>query len=54
MRILPLLLGLAAIATAEVYTLGPDSQPKPGVPKGVLTKHVLKPGKFYPGTPHDY
>ena len=36
------------------YTLGPDSQPQPGVPKGTVTKHVLDPGKFYPGTPHNY
>ena len=36
------------------YTLGPDSQPQPGVPKGTLTRHVLAPGKYYPGTPHNY
>src|SRR5262245_28610585 len=36
------------------YSLGPDSQPQPGVPKGSLTKHTLAPGKFYPGTPHNY
>ena len=36
------------------YALGPDSQPQPGVPKGTLTKHILAPGKFYPGTPHNY
>ena len=36
------------------YALGPDSQPQPGVPKGTLTKHVLAPGKFFPGTPHNY
>ncbi len=39
---------------AEEYTLGPDSQPQPGVPKGVVTKYKLEPGKFYPGTPHNY
>ncbi len=39
---------------AEDYALGPDSQPQSGVPKGVVTKYVLAPGKFYPGTPHDY
>jgi gluconolactonase len=37
----------------EDYTLGPDSQPHDGVPKGTVTKFVLKPGKFYPGTPHN-
>ena len=36
------------------YSLGPDSQPQPGVPKGTLTQHKLAPGKYYPGTPHDY
>jgi gluconolactonase len=36
------------------YSLGPDSQPQAGVPKGTLTKHRLAPGKFFPGTPHDY
>jgi sugar lactone lactonase YvrE len=36
------------------YSLGPDSQPKPGVPKGTITKHTLAPGKFFPGTPHNY
>jgi enterochelin esterase-like enzyme len=36
------------------YSLGPDSQPQPGVPKGTLTRHVLPPGRFFPGTPHNY
>jgi len=36
------------------YSLGPDSQPQPGVPKGTVTRHVLAPGKYYPGTPHTY
>src|SRR6185312_7464940 len=36
------------------YPLGPDSQPQPGVPKGAVTHYVLKPGRFYPGTPHNY
>ncbi len=54
MRILTLALYTSAILCAEDYTLGPDSQPQPGVPKGTLTKHVLNPGKFYPGTPHNY
>jgi sugar lactone lactonase YvrE len=53
--------GLLAIAVVAVlaqppldYSLGPDSQPQPDVPKGVLTRHVLAPGKFFPGTPHTY
>jgi enterochelin esterase-like enzyme/sugar lactone lactonase YvrE len=50
------ILALAAIAVvlAQDYALGTDSQPHDGVPKGVVTKHKLDPGKYYPGTPHDY
>ena len=36
------------------YSLGADSQPHAGVPAGAVTKHVLPPGKFFPGTPHNY
>ena len=36
------------------YSLGQDSQPQPGVPAGSVTKHVLAPGRFFPGTPHTY
>jgi len=36
------------------YSLGSDSQPKADVPKGAVTRHVLAPGKFFPGTPHNY
>jgi gluconolactonase len=43
-----------ALLYAEDYALGPDSQPQTGVPKGTVTKHKLDPGKFYPGTPHNY
>ena len=42
--------GLGAVE----YALGPDSQPQAGVPKGAVTKHVLAPGKHFPGTPHNY
>lgn len=38
---------------AEDYTLGPDSQPQAGAPKGTVTKFILAPGKDYPGTPHN-
>ncbi|MBM3784157.1 MAG: gluconolactonase [Acidobacteria bacterium] len=41
-------------AGAAEYSLGPDSQPREGVPKGVVTKHVLKPGKQFPGVPHNF
>ena len=43
-----------ALLRAEDYTLGPDSQPQSGVPKGVVTKYALEPGQFYPGTAHNY
>ena len=47
------LLVSTACLYAQPYTLGPESQPQPGVPKGVVTKFKLAPGKFYPGTPHN-
>ena len=47
-------LSAAALLPAENYVLGPESQPQSGVPTGVVTKHTLEPGKFYPGTPHNY
>jgi len=54
--VLTLLLVVAAtmLLHAETYTLGPDSQPHEGVPKGTVTKYILKPDRFYPGTPHHY
>ncbi len=55
MRLFPLAALVAALSLhAQTYTLGPDSQPKAGVPHGTVTKYILPPGKFYPGTPHDY
>src|SRR3954454_7147710 len=45
---------LALALNAQDYSLGPDSQPQPNVPKGAITKHRIDPGKFFPGTPHDY
>src|SRR5580765_240476 len=36
------------------YSLARDSQPQPGVPAGTVAKYVLAPGKFFPGTPHNY
>src|SRR5580692_7029637 len=44
----------ATLGCAQNYALGPDSLPQPGVPKGSVAKYQLPPGKFYPGTPHDY
>lgn len=55
MRLLSVaLLCTAALLRAGDYSLGPDSQPQSSAPKGVVTKYKLEPGRFYPGTPHDY
>jgi sugar lactone lactonase YvrE/predicted alpha/beta superfamily hydrolase len=48
------LLAFAAMGLhSQDYTLGPDSQPQDGVPKGMVTKFTLAPGKDYRGTPHN-
>jgi enterochelin esterase-like enzyme/sugar lactone lactonase YvrE len=54
-QILPFLLLISAALPllAQDYALGPDSQPQAGVPKSTVTKFVLPPGKYYPGTPHN-
>ncbi|MBM3752557.1 MAG: hypothetical protein FJW38_01080 [Acidobacteria bacterium] len=51
-----LLLTTAALGAAaqQSYELGPDSQLQLATPKGALTKHTLAPGKYFPGTPHNY
>jgi sugar lactone lactonase YvrE len=54
MKALLPILAFAGILSAQDYSLGPDSQPNPAVPKGTVTKLKLAPGKFFPGTPHDY
>jgi hypothetical protein len=36
------------------YALGRDSQAQAGVPTGTVTQHKLAPGRFYPGTTHNY
>jgi enterochelin esterase family protein len=56
-----LLLG-AALAPAlraadplnDVYLLGPDSAPQPGVPQGTVTPWEQLPSQAYPGTLHDF
>ena len=46
---------LAVSAPApEAYELGPDSKPKPGVPRGTVTKHAWTNSTVYPGTVRDY
>lgn len=36
------------------YTLGPDSQPRPGVPQGKFTDARVLPSTVFPGTQHTY
>ncbi len=43
-----------ALPAQTSYLPGPESEPQPGVPKGVVTRYELPPGRFYPGTPHSY
>ena len=43
-----------AVQAPVDYSLGQDSQPQPDNPKGSLTQHVLAPGTYFPGTPHNY
>lgn len=44
----------AALAAPQTYTLGPDSQRQPGVPKGAVTKHTFTSQDVFPGTVRDY
>jgi gluconolactonase len=53
-RIAFILLAAASLLHAEDYVLGPESQPQPGVPKGVVSRYKLDPGKYYPGVTHSY
>jgi len=41
------------ISAADDYKLGPDSQEKPGVPKGMISKATWK-SEVFPGTVRDY
>src|SRR5690349_18748953 len=52
MKLLALL--MPVVLFAQPYTLGPDSLPKPGVPKGKVTKLSWSTSKLYPGTTRDY
>jgi Enterochelin esterase and related enzymes len=53
MKLFAILILSAASLLAEEYKLGPDSQPQPGVPKGVVTQY-RQTSKIYPGTTRDY
>ena len=55
---LPLIVlcALAAVSAAfasDVYTLGPDSMPQEGVPRGEVTRYHWS-SKIFPGTERDY
>ncbi len=39
---------------ASEYTLGADSQPQDGVPKGAVMRRTQTPSRIYPGTTYDY
>ncbi len=52
-RTLGVLISAAAMAAAEDYVPGPDSQRQAGVPQGKVTKHEWV-SKIYPGTVRDY
>ena len=49
-----LALGIPCMGTADDYTLGPDSMPQDGVPKGSVTKHVFTDSEIYPGTETEF
>jgi enterochelin esterase family protein len=49
----PLFLAAGFAAAADDYKLGPDSQPKPDVPQGEVTKHTWS-SQVFPGTVRDY
>ena len=53
MRILFSFLMAAALAPAQDYKLGPDSERQPGVPAGKVMKHSWT-SKIFPGTTRDY
>ena len=51
-----LLLGvfLPTLLCGEEYTLGPDSQRQPNVPRGTVSQYTWNASKTYPGTTRDY
>src|ERR1051326_7715222 len=53
MRTLAIALVLARTLAAQ-YALGPDSQPREGVPQGKVTKYSWATSKIFPGTTRDY
>ena len=51
---LALILGTSPAFAVDDYTLGPDSQPKDGVPKGEVKGPFKWESKIFPGTVRDY
>ncbi len=51
---LALIVGAGPAFAADDYTLGPDSQPKDGVPKGEVKGPFKWESKIFPGTVRDY
>ncbi len=51
---LALFVGAGSSFAADDYTLGPDSQPKDGVPKGEVKGPFKWESKIFPGTVRDY
>src|SRR5262245_24131165 len=49
----PIIAAWAALAVAQEYKPGPDSERQPNVPRGVVTKHTWT-SKIFPGTTRDY
>jgi sugar lactone lactonase YvrE/enterochelin esterase-like enzyme len=49
-----LLFGAMPLLRGEEYVYGPESSRQAGVPRGTVTKHVLRGSSVYPGTTHDY
>src|SRR5262245_40736752 len=45
---------LTAAASAQSYSLGPDSQRQAGVPQGKVTSHTWASSKIFPGTTRNY
>ena len=52
MKLLAIL--IPAFLCAQTYTLGPDSQRRPDVPEGKVTKYTWATSKIFPGTTRDY
>jgi len=51
--LIPTIWAVALLSAAQEYTLGPDSQSQPGVPRGAVS-HYTWSSKIFPGTVRDY